>query len=167
MKYFVTFHNYGTTSVWYTNNGGTTWQNKEGDLPNLPVKCILQNPFDSNEVIIGTELGVWYTINFNSTSPNWRRSNNGMKDVKVLSFDYRTTDNTILVATYGRGMFTGEFWKCGSSNTTWDGSTWNNGVPSKKVAAIIMVIFLQQEILKHVHLQLMELHKLLLILDIL
>lgn len=134
---FVTFHNYGVNNIWYTNNGGTTWQAKDGDLPNLPVKCILRNPFATNEVIIGTELGVWYTTNFNSASPNWYRSNNGMKDVKVLSFDYRASDNTILAATYGRGMFTGEFWQCGSTTTTWNGSSWSNGAPSKRVAAII------------------------------
>lgn len=134
---YVTFHNYGVASVWYTNNGGTTWQNKEGDLPNIPVKCILANPFATNEVIIGTELGVWYTTNFNSASPNWYRANNGMKDVKVMSFDYRSSDNTILAATFGRGMFTGEFWQCGSTTTTWNGSTWSNGVPNKRTAAII------------------------------
>lgn len=134
---YVTFHNYGITNVWYTSNGGSTWENKEGDLPNIPVKCIMANPFATNEVILGTELGVWYTTNFNSASPNWYRSNNGMKDVKVLSFDYRSIDNTILAATYGRGMFTGEFWQCGSTTTTWNGSSWNNGVPNKRVAAII------------------------------
>ncbi|WP_264559875.1 T9SS sorting signal type C domain-containing protein [Flavobacterium sp. N2270] len=133
---FVTFHNYGTTNIWYTSNGGASWQNKEGDLPDLPVKCILQNPNATNEVIIGTELGVWYTTNFNSASPNWRRSNNGMKDVKVLSFDYRSSDNTILAATYGRGLFTGDFWVCGSTTTTWNGSTWSAGTPTKRVAAI-------------------------------
>ncbi|MEQ3690559.1 MAG: T9SS sorting signal type C domain-containing protein [Flavobacterium sp.] len=133
---FVTFHNYGTTNVWYTSNGGSTWQNKEGDLPDLPVKCILQNPNATNEVILGTELGVWYTTNFNSASPNWRRSNNGMKDVKVMSFDFKPSDNTILAATFGRGMFTGDFWVCGSSTTTWNGASWSNGVPNKRVAAI-------------------------------
>ena len=84
---FVTFHNYGVPSVWYSANGGSSWQNKEGNLPNLPVKCILQNPNATNEVIIGTELGVWYTVDFNSASPNWRRANNGMRDVKVLNFE--------------------------------------------------------------------------------
>lgn len=133
---FVTFHNYGVPSVWYSSNGGASWQNKEGDLPNLPVKCILQNPFAANEVIIGTELGVWYTVNFNAISPTWRRSNNGMKDVKVHSFDYRVVDNTILAATYGRGMFTGTFWKCGDSTTTWNGTSWSNGIPNKRVAAV-------------------------------
>ena len=137
---FVTFHNYGVPSVWYTANGNAatpTWQNKEGDLPNIPVKCIMQNPFALNEVIIGTELGVWATTNFNAVSPNWARSNNGMKDVKVMSFDYRSVDNTILAATYGRGMFTGEFWTCGSSTTIWNGTAWSNGNPDKKKVAVI------------------------------
>ncbi|SDW14306.1 Por secretion system C-terminal sorting domain-containing protein [Lutibacter oricola] len=106
---FVTFHNYGVTNIFYTEDGGTTWLNKENDLPDLPVKAILQNPLNSNEVIIGTELGVWGTKNFNDANPNWHRSQNGMKDVKVTSFDLRTSDNTVVASTYGRGMFTGQF----------------------------------------------------------
>ncbi|NHM04966.1 T9SS sorting signal type C domain-containing protein [Flavobacterium celericrescens] len=131
---FVTFHNYGVPSIWYTSNGGTSWQNKEGNLPNLPVKCILQNPNATDEVIIGTELGVWYTMNFSAASPNWRRSNDGMKDVKVLNFEYRALDNTIVAGTYGRGIWTGQFWQCGTTTTTWNGTAWSNGVPTSKVA---------------------------------
>jgi len=134
---FVTFHNYGVVNVWYSSNGGTSWQNKEGNLPNLPVKTILQNPNATNEVILGTELGVWYTVDFNAAAPNWRRANNGMKDVKVLSFDYRSTDNTILAATYGRGMWTGQFWQCGTTTKTWNGSAWSPvGTPTYKDAVV-------------------------------
>jgi len=134
---FVTFHNYGVVSVWYSSNGGTSWQNKEGDLPNMPVKCILQNPANANEVIVGTELGVWRTANFTAASPNWVQSYNGMSDVKVMSFDYRAIDKTILAATFGRGMFTGSFWTCGDITTTWNGAAWSNGAPSKKTVATI------------------------------
>ncbi len=105
----VTFHNYGVNSIWYTTNGGTSWVSKEGDLPDMPVKCILQNPLNTDEVIVGTELGVWATYNFSDTNPNWVQSQNGMSDVKVLSFDFRSADNTIVAATFGRGMFTGQF----------------------------------------------------------
>ncbi|HIP47564.1 MAG TPA: T9SS type A sorting domain-containing protein [Lutibacter sp.] len=105
----VTFHNYGTTNIWYTNNGGSTWQNKEGDFPDLPIKAIMMNPLLDNEVIIGTSLGVWYTANFNDASPNWLRAHNGMQNVKVTGFDLRTADNKVLAATYGRGLFTGYF----------------------------------------------------------
>ncbi len=105
----VTFHNYGVTSVWFTSNGGVTWKNKEGDLPDMPVKCVLQNPLAPNEVILGTELGIWSTKNFNEDTPNWVSSDNGMRDVKVVDLDLRTADNSILATTHGRGTFTGQF----------------------------------------------------------
>ncbi len=106
---FVTMHNYGVTSVWYTNNGGTTWVGKEGDLPDIPVRCILQNPLIPAEVIIGTDLGVWYTGNIQAASPTWQQANNGMREVRVVDLDVRTSDNVILASTFGRGMFTSQF----------------------------------------------------------
>lgn len=106
---FVTMFNYGVTSVWYTNNGGASWQNKEGNLPDMPVKCILQNPLLPNEVIIGTELGIWATPDITATSPTWVQYYNGMSDVTVVDLDLRTSDNVILAATHGRGLFTGQF----------------------------------------------------------
>jgi len=76
-------------------------------------------------------------VNFNAASPNWRRANNGMKDVPVLSFDYRATDRIILAATYGRGMWTGEFWQCGTSTKTWNGTAWSPvGTPTSKDAVV-------------------------------
>jgi subtilisin-like proprotein convertase family protein/photosystem II stability/assembly factor-like uncharacterized protein len=120
---YVTIHNYGVTSVWFTADGGTSWENKEGNLPDLPVKCILPNPLVANEVIIGTELGVWATKNFNDASPTWVSSYNGMRDVKVVDLDLRDADNTILATTFGRGVFTGKF-----SNTEFSISTLNSVV---------------------------------------
>jgi photosystem II stability/assembly factor-like uncharacterized protein len=105
---FVTIHNYGVESIWYTNNGGTSWEPKEGNLPDMPVKSILQNPLNSEEVIIGTELGVWFTKNFSSASPRWFSSFSGMRNVKVLDLDVRD-DHMVFAATYGRGVFSGMF----------------------------------------------------------
>jgi len=106
---YVTFYNYGVTSIFFSDNGGTTWQNKEGDLPDFPVRAILANPLNANEVIVGTELGVWASPNYNDANPNWYQAQNGMKDVKVTSFDLRFADNVVLATTFGRGMFTGQF----------------------------------------------------------
>ena len=105
---FVTVHNYGVQSIWYTNDGGANWYGKEGDLPDMPVKAILQSPLNPEEVIVGTELGVWYTTNFLSTSPNWLPAFNGMSNAKVMDLDLRD-DNAIYAATYGRGIFSGQF----------------------------------------------------------
>ncbi|WP_452232977.1 PA domain-containing protein [Lacinutrix sp. MEBiC02595] len=105
---FVTVHNYGVNNVWYSGDAGTTWEEKDGNLPDLPVKAILQNPLNLEEVLIGTELGVWYTSNFSSTSPTWTQAFNGMSDVKVLDLDLRD-DNMVFAATHGRGIFSGQF----------------------------------------------------------
>jgi photosystem II stability/assembly factor-like uncharacterized protein len=105
----VTFHNYGVKSIWFTEDGGTTWQDKEGDFPDIPVKAVKMNPLLNNEVIVGTDLGVWRTDNFKSVNPTWKQSQNGMQNVKVTSFDLRTADNTVLATTYGRGFFTSQF----------------------------------------------------------
>jgi len=144
MEIFVTFHNYGVTSIWYTKDGGINWSNKEGDLPDLPVKCILQNPLNADEAIIGTELGVWVTENFSNGSPTWSQSYNGMSDVTVLDLDLRAADNTILATSHGRGFFTSKFtgniitW-VGSTNNDWDtASNWDtNSVPSSNDEVII------------------------------
>lgn len=106
---FVTFHNYGVESIWYSADAGLNWLSKEGNLPDMPVKCILPSPLNANEVIVGTELGIWSTKNFNDATPTWVSSFNGMRDVKVVDLDLRTSDNSILATTFGRGMFTGKF----------------------------------------------------------
>ncbi len=140
----VTFHNFGVTSIWYTEDGGTTWLNKEGDLPDIPVKAVLMNPsFSNDEVILGTELGVWRTGNFNDVSPTWEQAQNGMSNVPVTSFSLRNSDNTVIASSYGRGMFTGKFTRkattwTGITNTDWTtASNWDNGLPNSNIDAVI------------------------------
>lgn len=116
---FVTFHNYGVTSVWYSSNGGAGWSSIEGNLPDIPVRCILQNPLNTMELIIGTDLGVWYANTFNFLSAvdqalDWRQSYNGMSDVKVTDLQLQTDAGApvaynVYAATYGRGVFSGQF----------------------------------------------------------
>ena len=105
---YVTMYNYGVTNIYFTNDGGTTWQNKEGDFPDMPVNTIMPNPLNNNEVIIGTDLGVWASPNFNDANPNWYPVYNGMSDVKVTDLELRD-DNMVFASTYGRGIFSGEF----------------------------------------------------------
>jgi hypothetical protein len=108
---FVTIHNYGVQNIWFTNDGGSSWRSLdlEENLPDLPVKCILQNPLNTKELIIGTELGVWKTDDYTEEQPVWEQSFNGMSDVTVVDLDLRISDNTILAATHGRGLFTSQF----------------------------------------------------------
>lgn len=102
----VTVSNYNQVSVYYSNDGGTTWLNKEGNLPNVPVRTIFMNPENNEEVILGTDLGVWGTTNFSETNPSWSQYGNVIGNVRVTNFDYRPSTKTLLASTYGRGVFT-------------------------------------------------------------
>ncbi|WP_047548578.1 T9SS type A sorting domain-containing protein [Psychroserpens sp. Hel_I_66] len=106
---FVTMYNYGVQSIWSTSDGGATWTGIEGNLPDLPVRCILQNPLIPEELIIGTEFGVWATPDYTVANPVWIQAFNGMSDVTVTDLDLKSSDNTILASTFGRGFFTSQF----------------------------------------------------------
>ena len=108
-KIFVTIFNYGVDSVWFSDDAGTSWANIEGDLPDMPVKCILQNPLLPNELIIGTMLGIWRTTDYTNANPTWVQSFNGMRETAIFDLDLKASDNTILATTYGRGFFTSKF----------------------------------------------------------
>lgn len=124
---FVTMHNYGVNNIWYSPNAGVNWYAIEGDLPDLPVKSILQNPLNSAELMIGTELGVWFTKQFNPASTSnqalvWVQSYNGMSNVKVTDLDLQPNSPTaptaynVYAATYGRGVFSGPLTAVSLSN---------------------------------------------------
>ena len=114
---YLTYYNYGINgNVMYSDDGGANWSNKEGNLPDIPVFSILHNPYEEDEVIVGTELGVWKTDNFTSASPNWTVAEEGMSDVAVHDMVFRgpsATNNRVVAATYGRGIYVGSF----SANT--------------------------------------------------
>ena len=101
----VTFSNYGIKSVWETKNGGATWENKEGNLPDMPVRWALYNPNNRNEVFLATEVGIWRTESFDSSSPTWMPSNSGLANVRVDMLQIRESDYLVVAATHGRGFF--------------------------------------------------------------
>lgn len=104
----VTYSNYGWPSVWETKNGGTAWINVEGNLPDMPVRSVLFSPIDSSDAIIATELGVWSTTNLNGASTVWGPANNGLANVRTDMLDIRSSDNMIIAATHGRGLYSSD-----------------------------------------------------------
>lgn len=106
----VTLFNFGINSVWYTTNGGTNWVNKDNSsLPDMPIRWAMINPFNTSEVILATELGVWSTTDINASSPSWSSSSNGLATVRVDMLQMRSSDSTVMAATHGRGVFTSQW----------------------------------------------------------
>ena len=102
----ITFSNYGVNSIWETLDGGTTWNSVEGNFPDIPVRWVIFNPLDADQAFIATELGVWSTDNLDGANTVWETTNSGLANVRVDMLQTRTSDNLILAATHGRGMFT-------------------------------------------------------------
>ncbi|UII31199.1 T9SS type A sorting domain-containing protein [Fulvivirga ulvae] len=101
----VTFSNYGVSSIWETTDGGSAWTEVEGDLPDMPVRWILFHPLDNNAAIIATELGVWTTSELNGAGTTWGPADSGFPNVRTDMLQLRGSDNEVIAATHGRGLF--------------------------------------------------------------
>jgi hypothetical protein len=100
--------NYGYRSVFYSTTGGTTWINKDQashGLPDMPIFSALFNPLNRKQVLLATELGVWSTMDITASNPDWQPTTASLAHVRCMGFEYRSADNTVLVATFGRGVF--------------------------------------------------------------
>ncbi len=100
------YSNYGINNVWYSNNGGVSWTAIDGNLPDMPVRWAVFHPTNNNKVLIATETGVYTTGQINGSSTQWFPSP-GFPLVRTDMLQLRKTDNTVVAATHGRGMWSG------------------------------------------------------------
>ena len=105
----VTFSNYGVPSVWQTYNGGDSWTDISGNLPDMPIRWCLYHPQNTNMVMLATEIGIWTTYDASQVEVFWE-PDTGMPNVRIDMLKIRTMDNTVLAATHGRGLM----------HTTWN-----------------------------------------------
>ena len=108
---FVTISNYGATAnILMSVDAGATWTSKDGNIADMPIWSILINPNKLGEAVIATELGIYGTSDIFATSVVWTPYNEGMGAVKTATLRYRSSDQTILAVTHGRGIFTSDAW---------------------------------------------------------
>jgi hypothetical protein len=115
LKAYVTFGGFGTGKghVFYTANGGKTWTNITGNLPDVPAYGLA---FDYRKfpptgnlpatpqgtLYVGTEVGVFESINNGQT---WQRLGQGLPNVPVVDIQFNATLEKLVVATQGRGTY--------------------------------------------------------------
>jgi len=114
----VVFSNYGVSSVWLTKDGGETWLEKEGNLPDMPIRWAVFHPENNGQALLATEIGVWATKTLNAVEPEWAPAVDGLANVRVDMLRLRKSDNTVLAATHGRGLFYAEYLMDESPATT-------------------------------------------------
>lgn len=107
----ATISNFGLASIWMTIDNGQNWMNLERDLPDMPVRWGRINPSDDNKIVIATEMGVWGLENIKNENELWQSYNMGLPAMRVDMIDLRASDNTILAATHGQGLYIGEYFQ--------------------------------------------------------
>jgi photosystem II stability/assembly factor-like uncharacterized protein len=100
---YATFSGYvAGEKVYRTLDGGATWTNFSGSLPNMPVNAIVFQKDANNAVYVGTDAGVYYR---NDALADWVPYKTALPNVIVDDLQIHEGSKTILAATFGRGIW--------------------------------------------------------------
>lgn len=105
------YTNYGVRSVWFTNDGGATWSDIEGNLPDMPVRWAMFEPGDNNKIYLATDAGIYTTTNIDGANTQWLPEST-FPAVRTDMLKIRMSDSTIVAGTHGRGLWTAKIPAC-------------------------------------------------------
>jgi hypothetical protein len=111
----VVASNYNVRSLFYSADGGSTWQDISGNLetsttgvgdgPSCRWAKFIHTPDGQTQYLVGTSVGLFFSDSLNA-NPEWVLEGGdqiGNTDVEMI--DARTSDGLVLAATYGSGVF--------------------------------------------------------------
>jgi hypothetical protein len=95
---------FGTSHVFKTTNAGASWTDKNGNLPDSPANSIALDPANPSIIYVGTDIGVFVSIDDGAT---WADFGTGMPNVPVVKLKTFISGGVkkLRAATYGRGMW--------------------------------------------------------------
>ncbi len=85
-----------------TTDYGETWTALGAGLPEKPVNVVVQDRKNANLLFVGTEQGVYVSIDGGG---KWVSFKNNMPWVKVTDLVIHPRENDLIVASYGRGLW--------------------------------------------------------------
>lgn len=94
--------------IFKSTDGGAAWTGIDGSgagkIPDIPVNCILVNPNNPSNLYIGTDLGVFSSLDGGS---HWAVENTGFANVPVYSLVYNISAGiaSLYAFTHGRGLW--------------------------------------------------------------
>ncbi|MFA6570729.1 MAG: T9SS type A sorting domain-containing protein, partial [Bacteroidota bacterium] len=116
----ITCHPESPKRLWVTKSGfspgnkvfewdGTTWKNISGNLPNVPVNCIVYQKNSPDRLYLGTDIGVFYT---DYNSGYWLPFGTDLPPVVVYDLEIQNTAKKLRAATFGRGVWEADIIDC-------------------------------------------------------
>ncbi len=100
----VTAGGYGTGGphVLLTTDGGTSWQDVTGDLPDQPANTLLVDPLFPSHWYVGSDTGVWSTTDAGAT---WFPFGSGLAAAVVTDLELQFATRKLMAGTFGRGVW--------------------------------------------------------------
>jgi photosystem II stability/assembly factor-like uncharacterized protein len=96
----VAFGGFASGNIWRTDDGGASWTDLSGALPEAPVRGLAIHPAHPEWFYCGTEVGVFASEDRGAT---WSPTNEGPANVSVDDFFWM--DQRLICVTHGRGLF--------------------------------------------------------------
>jgi photosystem II stability/assembly factor-like uncharacterized protein len=88
--------------IFKTTDGGTTWADISGNLPDIPVNTIVIDPDLTSTLYAATDIGVFYTADGGAT---WYPLMDGLPNVVVQDLKLQEASRTLRASTHGRSMW--------------------------------------------------------------
>ncbi len=88
--------------VFYSENGGDTWENYSEGLPNIPVNCLLYQDNSNSCIYAGTDLGVYVR---DRSMDGWKDFSEGLPNVIINEMQIYHPDSLLRAGSYGRGLW--------------------------------------------------------------
>ncbi len=88
--------------IFSTHDGGQTWVNISGDLPDVPVNSLKMDPLNAQVLYAGTDVGPLVTLNGGTT---WAPLGSGFPLVAVGEININPFTGLMRIGSYGRGAW--------------------------------------------------------------
>ena len=92
----------GTSHVYRSIDHGENWTAIGNGLPDVPTNTITINPFNSDILYVGTDLGVYISEDAGQT---WNEYNDNLPPYYIMDMHYHPLDSTLRIGTLGRGVW--------------------------------------------------------------
>ncbi|MEN8154300.1 MAG: hypothetical protein ABFR75_09785 [Acidobacteriota bacterium] len=88
--------------VWKSTDQGKNWKDISSNIPCGPVNVIREDPKNSKVLYVGTDFGVYVTLN---GGKNWEVLANNLPTTYVQDLVIHPRDNILVAGTHGRGVY--------------------------------------------------------------
>lgn len=101
---YVTYSTFNGKHIYRSTDAGENWISIDGNLPDIPVHCLVVDPQNTARLFIGTDLGVFASTDGGNS---WNVENSGFANVPVESLALNTVNGvtSLYAFTHGRGVW--------------------------------------------------------------